>query len=107
MVAVLLAGVLALGVLAAALVKLAGDTGPAPAPVTHLLTVAPAPATTAAATTTAATSTGAATTLGAVAPTPAKGTTTTPAAAKKGKLTILEERLKEIESRSGKGTAGK
>ncbi len=35
---------LALGVLAAALVKLAGDSGPAPAPVTRTLTTAPAAA---------------------------------------------------------------
>jgi hypothetical protein len=49
---------LALGVLAAALVKLAGDSGPAPAPITHTVTTtaaAPAAAATAPATTAPAT----------------------------------------------------
>lgn len=40
-VAVAVVAALALGVIAAALVKLAGDSGPAPAPITHTLTTAP------------------------------------------------------------------
>ena len=42
-VAVAIVAALALGVIAAALVKLAGDSGPAPAPITRTLTTAPTP----------------------------------------------------------------
>ncbi len=74
LVALLIVGALALGVLAAALVKLAGDSGPAPAPVTRTVTSPAAAASTPA------------TTVPAVVPTPTTGATGPATSTGKGPL---------------------
>jgi hypothetical protein len=76
--AIAVVAVLALGVLAAALVKLAGGSSAASPPVTTTITAATAPAMTAPAATTPSS---AATTPGAAATTPNSATTTTPGVA--------------------------
>jgi len=80
---------LALGVIAAALVKLAGDSGPAPAPVTRTLTTAPVAGATA--TTPALPGTGlpgSGTSTGVVPSTPATSTPTTTSPSVTGGSTI-------------------
>ncbi len=74
--ALLIVAVLALGVLAAALVKLAGDSGPAPAPRTTTVTGPAAPATNPATTVPGSVSTPTTATTA-----PATGATSTPGAA--------------------------
>lgn len=88
---------LALGVLAAALVDLARESGPAPAPVTHVVTAAAAPAATVPATTpgTAATTP----------TTPATSTPTTTAGAAAGTGTVpAGTRTRTTAARTGTGS---
>jgi len=98
--------VLALGVLVASLVRLAGDSGPAPQPVTHTVTTpaaATAPATTAPATTAPATTTPA--TPAGTAGTPGAAATTTGARSGSSAAARARRRLRRLRRKTGVNSA--